>query len=679
MNLTSLHFKRNNSGVFHSFKFTPGKDKLRNLYIFSGKDLHPQWLLEAIKFLFNTEKHPSFEKVYLELADDAGDIIVIEKDRGVREFYKNGKPISREEFIEAIYGDQIELETFIPEKDLIAFKINKLDEQSKIVAREENTSLACQKLLRSIARETTDIKKSLMKKIEIPSALQEKIDWKKINTVVDNLAKRQLLAEEIKLHEKKLKQLNFKKNTLEESEQQNNLIMQLECTIDIVRDLSLDKNQLESEHKNLTDRISKLKKYLKLSPKEIINNKQLYNTGLHIIARMELLGKVTSILDEKRHHIIEHIKSPFLDTTSLIKKLLSVDDKSFSELSQKLTFMETSLLAENLSLQKANTKSQNWFELFKKESDKPNREQKDKILDVGIVSELKAISVDIDSSLSNLRLNFASSTDVFNEIDDSFEVLFEAYLQRLSEIKQQWQEVASKLKANEHSTFIGFCDFYIKSMQLVSYSIQKNAIEKSLGRYSKTLISLKKLITEWFKQKNSQKASLLDDNLQSLITEAEIILKARETVTKNYKSNLEAGSKFNILSQKLAALNELNAEQKEIWDTAFKCAENKPSRLDDELMDFIRTQVYLLKHFQNQKLKVAAEGVIPPFSDSGAIFSTWMIDPQIEDEKDCQSLANFLVESNGNPGESKLIATENLENANFWEQLVAAAFLKFQV
>ena len=59
MNLTSLHFKRNNSGVFHSFKFTPGKDKLRNLYIFSGKDLHPQWLLEAIKFLFNTEKHPS--------------------------------------------------------------------------------------------------------------------------------------------------------------------------------------------------------------------------------------------------------------------------------------------------------------------------------------------------------------------------------------------------------------------------------------------------------------------------------------------------------------------------------------------------------------------------------------------------------------------------------------------
>lgn len=665
MIITALHFKRNNSSIFHSFKFTPGKATLRNTWLVSGSDTHPQWVLEAIKVLFAEGNNTSFEKILLEGSDDAGDTIVIEKDRNIRSIYLNGSPIKREQFLTSIFGEDIEFDTFLPENDVSSYKVFPISGRNQIVARSEEESIAIQKSLRSISRDILSTKKSINRLLRIPMASQSQTSFSLLSQICKSKEHFDLYLTEERSVKEQIEILKADEVAHEKLSSQSKLINSIEAAVQLIAELKEDASENEQKRRSMIDKISVLKGELQISPKEAIQNRKLYKKGFHILARMELLKKVVSILDEKRSAITSHIKTPFSDVTTLINKLLNADNFAFSELSEKLSFLETTLLARNISLERTNAKNQTWFEKFKK-NEKEDSKPSENIIDVDIVSELKKISSDISVQLQGVRSSFSTSATSIDTIEDDFEVLYEAYIERLGEVKKQWQELSTQLKANQHETFTGFSEFYIKSMQLISYSIQKTGIDSVILSQKNAYKDIARKVIEWRKLNNSHNTGELD-TAQKVLSEAASVLKYKESINNKLEKAIQSNAKTEYLKSRLKTISKQLRPHKESWEKAFIHAENRPQSPSDEILKDLNLKITLLSHFRDTKREIQAEGTVSPFISTGSIFSVWMLDSELESEKDCLSILECLKKEKSE--ESRFIGTEHAENAQFFQKM----------
>ena len=371
MIITALHFKRNNSGIFHSFKFAQGKAGLRTTWVASGNEVHPQWILEAIKSLFcQSNTTTSFDKIILEACDDAGEQILVEKSKTLDQSTDQVKKIQRTELIEALFGDDIETDTFLPENDVIPHNVFVVNDDGAplYLARKEKETVNHQKSIRSILRDKSSLEQDIKNTLRVQLKSQADFDFNQLRKSLLKRDEFKLLSNERNAISAALKALNKKLDLANKDNDCHKIVEKIDTALTLISKIEEDHSKSIERKKVLSEKIAILRSETGLGPKEALHIRGKFQTGFTLLSRLELIKKVISILDSKRADLINHISSPFAQVTDLLNNLLSTDYKAFNDLSEKFTFIESTLLANNIKVEKANSKNQTWFEKFKNQT-----------------------------------------------------------------------------------------------------------------------------------------------------------------------------------------------------------------------------------------------------------------------------------------------------------------------
>lgn len=668
MIITALHFKRNNSGIFHSFKFAQGKAGLRTTWVASGNEVHPQWILEAVKSLFcQSNTTSSFDKIILEACDDAGEQILVEKIKNTRSIYRSGKKIQRTELIEALFGDDIETDTFLPENDVIPHNVFLVNDDGAplYLARKEKETINHQKSIRSILRDKSSLEQDIKNTLRIQLQAQADFDFNQLRRALLKRDEFKLLLNEQNQISVALKSLDKKIDLANKDNDCFEIVEKIDSALQLINKIDEDHAKSIERKKVLCEKIAILRSETGLGPKEALHIRGKFQTGFTLLSRLELIKKVISILDSKRTDLINHISSPFAQVTDLLNNLLSTDYKAFNDLSEKFTFIESTLLANNIKVEKANSKNQTWFEKFKKPDQQSGTQNSNTIIDIGILTELKKISSDIAVTLKDIEYKHDTNPDSINSISENFEVLYEAYIARLNEVKSQWKKYASVIGAEAHDTFTGFCDFYIKVMQLVSLGIEKKAHETVIATYGNAISTLREQVYAW-QELNKIECNFDLTNSKILTREARVITSQRKEIFESRKNALDVHAESSYLRKRKSALVNKLDEFKTEWNKTFENSMNQPSSIHDDMLDELISKVNLLKFFQDQLITLEKKDTITPFSNSGAVISTWMISSDIESMDACDSLLTSLNKNSNS--ESKILGTDHNENSIYFHK-----------
>ena len=93
---------------------------------------------------------------------------------------------------------------------------------------------------------------------------------------------------------------------------------------------------------------------------------------------------------------------------------------------------------------------------------------------------------------------------------------------------------------------------------------------------------------------------------------------------------------------------------------------NQPSSIHDDMLDDLTSKANLLRFFQDQLITLEKKDTITPFSNSGAVISTWMISSDIESMDACDSLLTSLNKNSNS--EAKILGTDHNENSMYFHK-----------
>lgn len=633
MIVTNLHFKRSNSSTFYSLKFTAGKNNLRSTWAISGTDLHPQWILLAIKELFVENHTNNFDKIILETSDDAGDSIVITKDNCLISIYKNGLVINKKNFLQTIFESQENPDSQLT-KDYRVF-ISELSQERCFSAKEESASINNQKFALSTERKIIKLKREIDNLLNVPTNKSNMIDFDMLKTICNSNSSYQYSLHEKSEIEPKASHHQPNVGDVETARKKYELIIQIES---IFKPMS---HQLENFEKNeklldfINKKIIELKSDTKLNYSLITKNKNEFSKCFRILARIEIIKNILSIIDKKRNDLIGHIKIPFENARNRVN---NIDTNSFTSLLEKLAKLKSFSIAQRFPVKKSTEKNQTWFEKFKI----INNGEKIDSSNIDLLTDIEKFSSEVIIDIDEIKNDLCEKSYNSENIEDEFEILYSAYLERLGEVKSQWNSVAKNINATKITNTVKFTEFFQKANSLVGYTIQKRALEKIQLSHGKILDSIKAKVLQWRELNKSIKSNPIKSKGE-LLQEAKSILRYKDTITKKYETLTRDHIKSQYLEERILELDQIISVTEEKWRRIFDGICDNYPKLNNSLIGELKQKLVLLDLYSSQKIEAENKDTIKPFSHTGALFSTWNfgnISIQSEDINNIKSLLN---------------------------------------
>jgi hypothetical protein len=110
MYITGIRFRTVDDQTVKGWKFNPGSGKLRGVSVVTGDRGEMETIAHAVNFALSGKRSPGLLEVWLDAADDAGDIWTIERGQKGSNFRRNNKLLSLEEAQRSILASLLDLD-----------------------------------------------------------------------------------------------------------------------------------------------------------------------------------------------------------------------------------------------------------------------------------------------------------------------------------------------------------------------------------------------------------------------------------------------------------------------------------------------------------------------------------------------------------------------------------------
>jgi hypothetical protein len=110
MYITGIRYRAANEQTVKGWKINPGSSKLRKVAVLTGDRQDLENISHALNFALSGKREPTLLEVWLDAADDAGDIWTIERGQRGSNFRRNGKLLSIEEAQRSILASLFDLD-----------------------------------------------------------------------------------------------------------------------------------------------------------------------------------------------------------------------------------------------------------------------------------------------------------------------------------------------------------------------------------------------------------------------------------------------------------------------------------------------------------------------------------------------------------------------------------------
>lgn len=653
MYITGIRFRRHGVNTAISWRLTQGVGKMRPVVTVTGDDESLEILAHAINFALAGRRHRDIAEVWLDAADDAGDVWTIERGAKGSVFRRNGRLLAIEEAQRSLLASLLDLDASLNQSDALVAPV----ELRQIITRGSDVAATVWDMNARHGR--TDVlslvaAKELAKGIATASGQQSWGDPRKLSRIAGPASRILGAYEELQNQQAKLTDIAGEDPGLDPSletiQSEVDVLNQIDQHIRRINEGGESYSRLNTMLESFDQRIIEIES--KWS-KETLGAVQRVGETAKLIeqaVRLRAWGRLVENLRKARSIIEEQVRPLAADGLKVWDLFLHSAGTNGQDIESCLASM---LLGVKQMAQEVDryvsqappsdtsrgNKNSNWFERLKSGSTKVVDErfrdaapalqhQKDWIL--RLAREVEAVKVATEYALQ-------SSQSLLDRVTQGKEKLqaethaIAALLQKAGaeweRLRVEWSNSAALLSIDESigieqlATLIRDANEYFVMMD----TRHDLAVRVEERRHIQA--SLESLVRKWWDIIGSQKSTDLS-NVSFLIVEAKGALRYREGRKQRIQKGLEESSKAlaakNAYSWVSSRQDELNKEWSKLFALADLTAPSLGSDLSKQISDVALRCATLLDIARlEEQERFAAASLWPSRLDSAVVLYRW--------------------------------------------------------
>ena len=641
MIVTAIHWHRTSGLAPESFRFASGRGNLRRTWITSSEQKTQQeWFVKALACALTDQPMVGLSRVTVEMSDDAGSSYQITRNLDRTTCTKDGRPLAREtllaelrDSIDVMKGPTAEYQELFQ-----SFKV--AFENDAFLARRELKDNSSAKDVRDCANEIRRLCQKLNQSLGTKwTPAQIAVLDRRLNDLAPRIW--EIRSQIAKIEDSPEEKSQDRTQELALLKEMQSLLHELEVS-------GLPVSEIHGRRKALDEQLSDMRvdcQWLNQAARDLN-----WKLGFQLLGRIQVARRVVKILGDKKVELATHLQTPFESLNLEWSKFRDMDHDIITNLHKSLSLM---LAGTAVSVKiEDRKKSLTWFDKFKVQDQVKPPELAFELPEAGL-SELAEQTQTVLKALDSLRGRHEERQSKIFAFGETLDTLYEAYVQRLDQLKGEWQQYSKESGLPETLTLETFPKAMESYFTLKTLTFEAESLDRVMTVKKKAASRLAEVIHEWRKVSNSQKQTV-SHNVPMMIAEAQGYMRYLakfEKEEQDARNRTSQTLKNEILHTRFKErLNELESE----WNEAFI-----KLGLDGVKLEDIAGQLELVGpiHYLTQKYdQFQKESSLSPLGFYGAFFNVWTLESS-------ESSNLSLLTQNPSPHVCHLIVVDSEQRA----------------
>ncbi len=668
MYITGIRFRKHGAKEVHGWKLSAGIGKMRPVVTISGTDNQLETFALALKFALSGKRSANLEEVWLDAADDAGDVWTIERGLKGTVFRRNSRLLSIEEAQRSLLASLLDLDASLSQAEGLVAPL----ELRQIIGRGSDVAATVWDL--GGRHENSDVAgltaaKELAKQCAQKLKISDYADPYKLSRIAGPSSRLLGAFQELNRQAEQLGEMRESKadsdKSLEAIQGEVDILNQIDQLIRRINGGGESFTRLSAMHESFCERVLGIEEKWTKGTLTWIN--QLPDScqvldqlvALRAWGRfIENLNRVTIIMEKKvrpsNHEGVkvwadflagsrtngQDIESCLASMLLGVKQMAQEVDRYSSQPSRSMSNQGSSQWSQKSGLrQVVASKTLNWFERFKsgstkvvdeqfKDAEPALRHQRDWI--ARLAKEVEAVKIAAEYALQTsqgLSDVVGDAKALLDKDSSALSVLLQKAVIEHSRLKEEWAKTAADLGVSESIGMKQFSDLLRDATEYLMIMHSREDLALRVADRVAVHAALEAYVRQWWTIIGSQK--LMDlSNVSFLIVEAKATLRYRDGRRSRIQKGLDESSRAmgaKSTSVWIASrLEELNRDWQKLFSQAGLPSIDISSNSVSEVVDASQRCAALLDIVRvEEHERFAAASLWPSRLDSVVVVYRW--------------------------------------------------------